>query len=39
MDTELVQNMLQVLAKHTNYHFLFTGNTLWMFYAYAGRTT
>jgi hypothetical protein len=33
---ELAQSMLQALAKHkhTNYHFLFTGDEPWMFYFY-----
>jgi hypothetical protein len=38
--TELSQRMLQALAKHkhTNYHFLFTGDEPWMFYIYGHRT-
>jgi hypothetical protein len=40
MRTELAQSMLQALAKHehTNYHFPFTGDKSWMFYAYDHRT-
>jgi hypothetical protein len=40
MRAELVQSMLQALAKHehTNYHFLFTGNESWMFHAYDHQT-
>jgi hypothetical protein len=38
--TELSQRILQALAKrkHTNYHFLFTGDESWMFYVYGHRT-
>jgi hypothetical protein len=37
---ELAQSMLQALAKHehTSYHFLFTGDESWMFYAYDYQT-
>jgi hypothetical protein len=40
MRVELAQSMLQALAKHehANYHFLFTGDQSWMFYAYDCRT-
>jgi hypothetical protein len=40
MGAELAQSMLQALAKHEhmNYHFLFTGDESWMFYAYHHRT-
>jgi hypothetical protein len=39
MPAELAQSMLQALAKHehANYHFLFTGDESWMFYAYDHR--
>jgi hypothetical protein len=39
MRAELAQSMLQALAKHehANYHFLFTGDQSWMFYAYDCR--
>jgi hypothetical protein len=41
MRAELAQSMLQALAKHRhmNYHFLFTGDESWMFYAYDHRRT
>jgi hypothetical protein len=40
MCAELAQSMLQALVKHehTNYHFVFTGDESWMFYAYDHRT-
>jgi hypothetical protein len=40
MCAELVQSMLQALAKHehTNYHFPFAGDESWMVYAYDHRT-
>jgi hypothetical protein len=40
MRAELAQSMLQGLAKHehTNYHFPFSGDESWMFYAYNHRT-
>jgi predicted transcriptional regulator len=40
MRTELAQSMLQALAKHKHmiYHYLFTGDESWMFYACDDRT-
>jgi hypothetical protein len=37
---ELSQSILQELAKHeqTKFHFLFTGDELWMFYALDNRS-